>query len=217
MNLQPDGIYDGARFLGPQGALLCGKGELRALTESDGVVHVKMPQELDWAFAIGNRLVAVEAKRQPDLLQSISTRRLARQLRACRDEVGPDGIVCLALRGGVPHHFHTNVMAYLVSLQLLGILLLPLSTDDSEVMGQLGAYKLLMAEDSRAPFQAIAGSDSRKTKQRMVASVRGVGPAMLQRLYARWPDGILLLRPTDEQLRDCKVPESVLTRIKEAL
>jgi ERCC4-type nuclease len=213
-----DSLFFNGVEIGPRSDLYADSGELSSLNEADGVRHLRMPGRIDLVMVAGDRVVGAESKRPLDLIGSTRSRRLARQIRMLQRSVD---VPCVVLRGGVPS-FSDNeirdVITNLVSLQQLGVTLLPCPSGDRDTLSRLVEYRAILATGSRAALKAIAGTDERKIGGgSWLGRVKGVGPKMEKRLRVKFGTLASVIAATDDDLRKAGVSATVIRRLREMM
>jgi hypothetical protein len=228
-NIRNDGVYFNDIRLGPSNALYADSGELKGCSVKDGVIHRRMPCRVDLLFVAGTRIVICESKRARDFRDSTRNRKLARQLRTLRSVSDPkQDVVAVVLRGSVVDfndrdlwaigNEGIDVVANLVSLQICGVMLLPIPSNDADVPLRLAAYRPLLTDGSRSALVALAGSDERKVAGRSALSaIKGIGPVMERKLRERCgPSALEVLSAGEEKWKAAKVSPKVIEKLKEA-
>lgn len=228
-HIRNNGVYFNDIRLGPSNALYADSGELKRCGVKDGVIHRRMPCRVDLLFVAGTRIVICESKKAQDFRDSTRNRKLARQLRTLQSVSDPTrDVVAVVLRGSVvdfnspdlwgASNESIDVVANLVSLQICGVVLLPLPYDDTDVPIRLAAYRPLLADGSRSALVALAGSDERKVTGRSVlSSIKGIGPVMERKLRERCgPSTVEVLSAGEEKWKAAKISAKVIERLKEA-
>ena len=210
-----DGLlfHDGVS-LGSASALYADPGELPGLGTTDGVVHMTMPFRIDCVFVVGDKVVGCESKRPQDLVDSTRNRRLARQIRTLIEQTD---IPTLLIRGVMPDFNSTpnmDIMQNLVCLQQIGVTLLPCPYDSHLTLQYLARYRNALNPDSRTPLSAIRGSDTRKREDTsLLRRIRGVGPALEERLLASFATPIGVLSASQEELLEAGASQTMAKRI----
>lgn len=215
-----DYLYYDKRQLGPASALYVDSNELKHV-KFDGVVHLHMPKRIDFIFAVDQKVVGVESKLPADLANSVSSKRLSRQIKTLRDEVD---VVCLLVRG-LPNNYgfdivYQKVWNDLVRLQALGVFILPGSQNDEEVVAQLYKYREFLGS-GRSALAAIAGTDSTPKEVRrpgwFLRGLRGIGGIKATRLHRRFGSTRAALAASDAAWKEEKMSQKVLDERKEAM
>ena len=110
-----------------------------------------MPSRIDMVFVAGGKVIGIESKKANDLKNSVLKGRLSRQMRTLMSEVD---VPCLLMRGvpkkwrGIKKQNAFNddmfeVWHELVSLQALGVIVLPGPLEDDLVLKWLSNYRPL--------------------------------------------------------------------------
>ena len=214
---QADGLYVGERRLGPLAALYAYPGELRTLGEADGVIRVKLPENIDYAFAAGEYVVTAESKRPGDLVSSVFNSKLSRQLQAvCALGTLP----LLVLRGGVPPFGEPDtkrVLHELVKWQMAGVILLPTPSSDRGVYEQLLYVRRLAEAGPIGLRQMLAGNEPLPSDRRtLLRAIKWIGPTRERALLAAFGTPGAVLAATVEELKDRGVSQSIIKAIQVA-
>ena len=214
---QADGLYVGDRKLGPLAALYAYPGELKTLGVADGVIRIKLPANIDYAYAAGPYVVAAESKRPSDLVSSVFSEKLSRQLRAvCTLGTLP----ILVLRGGVPPFGEPDmqrVLHALVKWQMAGVILLPTPSSDRGVYDQLLYVRRLAEAGPTDLRQMLAGTEPLPNNRRTILrAIRGIGPTREAALLAAFgtPGGVLAATPAE--LKERAVSPAIIKAIQVA-
>ena len=213
-----DSLCYGDAVLGPRTALFVDSGELKGAV--DGIVRLNTPHRIDMVFCAGERVVGVECKLPQDLLSSHASKRLARQMRVLLDVVD---VACLGLRGLPGGGFTAWAQPLwndLVRLQALGVVLLPLSSNDLYVPAQFAEYSEFLS-GGRAPLAAVAGTDKARRVSRgpgwFLKMLKGVGPVAAAKLHGKFGSTRAALNATADEWRELKVSQKVIDRREEAM
>ena len=218
--VRDDGLYFDERRLGPRDGLYVDSSELRGLGVSDGVKHLRMPGRVDGVCALGDLTLGYESKVWSDLVTSIASKRLARQIRTLRKLVD---VPALLVRGGVGAFTAEFdwVWDELVRLQALGVVILPGPKRDEDVPARIATYRTFLTEGSRSAYAAVAGTDRRKpdepyTSGRLLQAIRGIGAVTREKLHKRYGSTKSVFAASDEELRR-DVSAAVVKRMREAM
>lgn len=215
-----DFLYYDKKQLGPASALYVDSNELKHV-KLTGVVHLYMPRRIDMVFVADGKVVGVESKLPQDLTNSVSSKRLSRQIKTLRDEVD---VVCVLVRG-LPSNYGFDIVYQavwndLVRLQALGVFILPGSANDEEVVAQLYKYREFLGA-GRSALAAIAGTDSAKPTQRtpgwFMRGLRGVGVLKAAKLHKKFGSTRAALAASDDAWKEEKMSKKVLEERKEAM
>ena len=156
-----------------------------------------MPSRIDMVFVAGGKVIGIESKQANDLKNSVLKGRLSRQMRTLMSEVDEP---CLLMRGipkkwrGIKKQNAFNddmfeVWHELVSLQALGVIVLPGPLEDDLVLKWLSIYRPLLT-GSRAAVAAIKRTDVNPAKPRFpgwfLTNIKGVGERGAEKLYKRF-------------------------------
>lgn len=222
--------YDTAS-IGHANGLYLDKTDFKHLEQQrDVVIRTLLPGRMDMLFVAGDRVVGVESKYPYDLLNSHSTRRLARQLRDMRELVD---IAVLMLRRAtdsyeiIPftkHDWKHNVDLVpwplyhdLLRYQLMGVYLVVGPELDEDIpKWAVEVRRILSGESVRG---ALYGTDNvKKTNGKtLLRSIKGVGPALESRLIKHYGTVRNALLATDEEWYNTGVPTSVIKHRRDAL
>src|SRR5574341_1698288 len=178
----------GESWLGPVGSLLLDPQEaLKLLSVHDRItpaVGHLLPGRMDGLIAFGEgQVVGLEIKRS-DLLSSIHSRMLARQVRTLRQLC--DHAIIVVLGGATTD---AKVCQYLAAAQRLGVGVCWVMDDilaSSTVVPQIMAFAREWAHGNA--LKAVAGTDRRPSREGgpgwFLRNLRGCGPGLAARLHA---------------------------------
>ena len=131
-------------------------------------------------------------------------------------------IPVLLLRDSLPDFTtddYLDVMRNLVSLQLLGVTLLPTPAKSRAALQFLTEYRKVLDPNARTSLSAIRGSDERKVNpekgRSLLRSISGVGPVLETRLLDALGSPLDVLNASEERLVELGTPASVARRVKE--
>lgn len=211
-------LYFDQQRLGPKSGLYVDSGELPTLHIEQGVRHLRMPYRIDAVFLADQRIVGVESKRRDDLISSIRSRRLARQMRTLHAVV--DAPVLL-LRGGLPDFDdgdYADIFYTLLAHQCIGTFLLFAPSSDEGVLRTLYAARSVLATGSRSPLVAVAGEENNFVKTGgLLRGVKGLGPRMEERLRNEFGSTLAALNAGEAGWERVGVSPGVRQRLQEAL
>lgn len=225
---------EGRRYkIGPATALFADPTELRSLNEANGVAHKRLfpySSPPDALFVAGESVAGVESKFLPDLVRSVRSRRLARELRSLLRECQR---AILLVRGygseddlwnaseGVPDQNRADeeTREALIELQAWGVIVLRVAEMDD--WQALGALQLVRRVLKREAPRALAGTDRRPYRGReagwFLRNIKGVGPVAAGKLHEAFGSTGAALAAPPEAWRELGIGAGVMKRREEAL
>ncbi len=219
-HVRDNGLWFNDKRLGPKDALYVDSSELKGLGKKDGVKHLAMPGRVDGVCAVGERVLGYESKLWADLVNSVASKRLARQMKLL---IAVVDVPALLVRGHLPQ-FDAEfdwVWDELVRLQAIGVVVLPGPVADRDVPGRIATYRTFLVEGSRSAYAALAGTDKRAVAEpysggRFLQNVKGIGPKLREKLHTRYGTTAGVFAASDDDLRQ-DVSKVVLKRLREAM
>ncbi len=216
-------LWDG-EVLGPKGALFLDPQEGKTLGEKDGVVHKRLPGQVDGLMVDqSDGIVIIESKKPEDLRNSHKNRRLARQIKTA---IGLGDKVILLVRPvwslfdlkGKPNY---ALFVDMARWQKMGVYVLPGPMMDVDLPEWLFYYKRVLGEDSSSMMKALGGTDEgridRKEPWYLVKSLKGLGPKQLKNMKLYYSSPWDFLIASDEELKALGIKQNVIAERRKAL
>lgn len=210
----------GARLLGPSSALYVDSRELNGVDESDGVVHLAMPNRIDVVFVAGKKVVGGELKRGMDVQSSDSRGRLARQLVTIGQTCD---VVLLGLDADAFQSLTCSDKAELnlIRYQMMGVLVFPTPPFEPDLVRVLASMRAVLSSDRSvlAPFSWFdVGLKPRRTERGwLLRDIPYVGPKLARKLLERFGTVREALLADDDEWKKVGVPKRVLVARRKAL
>ena len=217
-----DLLWDG-EVIGPKTALFLDPQECRVLTKKQGVMHKRLPNQVDGLMVDdGDGVVIIESKKPEDLRNSHLNRRLARQLRTAM--LMGDKVLLLirpvwtlyTVEGRPNYPLFIDMARW----QKMGIYDLPGPMDDEDLPLWLFHYKKILAEDTTSTAKALIGVDTgvdHKEPLYLVKSIKGVGPLQLKVIKKWYNSPWDFLVANDEELKAKGIRANVISERRKAL